>query len=411
MNEKKKFSDNFRNPNGSYHIPTWLIVVGFILNWVLGIALLIARICEDKNNEAGAQGEYVEVPYTEAGENAGQAVRNDADGDSAVPRTKQIYQSAPKNKKKKKNIVNAKFWGILGGITLFCGVSDLPDNIQYLVWCIQNKSGISYAVEDVAGNVMWIAAGLIMLAIMAVMRSNDRKRRKIQAIVGNAENISISEIAEALPASFGKTERLLESCINKGMFGEKAYLDMRSECLVIKGPAPTSKKARQEAEAAAKAEEQAQAAAVQNMDEYEKILKELRDLNDKIPGEEMSAKISRLEELTAKIFQLAKEQPEKLGTMRKFMDYYLPTSLKLLSRYEKLDSQGIEGTNITESKKQIEQTMDTMITAFEKQLDKMFLSESIDISADIAAMQNLMRADGLIENKEFAGIDGIKVEK
>ena len=52
-----------------------------------------------------------------------------------------------------------------------------------------------------------------------------------------------------------------------------------------------------------------------------------------------------------------------------------------------------------------------MITAFEKQLDKMFLSESIDISADIAAMQNLMRADGLIENKEFAGIDGIKVEK
>ncbi len=411
MNEKKKFSDNFRNPNGSYHIPTWLIVVGFILNWVLGIALLIARICEDKNNEAGAQGEYVEVPYTEAGENAGQAVRNDADGDSAVPRTKQIYQSAPKNKKKKKNIVNAGFWGILGGITLFCGVSDLPDNIQYLVWCIQNKSGISYAVEDVAGNVMWIAAGLIMLAIMAVMRSNDRKRRKIQAIVGNAENISISEIAEALPASFGKTERLLESCINKGMFGEKAYLDMRSECLVIKGPAPASKKARQEAEAAARAEEQAQAAAVQNMDEYEKILKELRDLNDKIPGEEMSAKISRLEELTAKIFKLAKEQPEKLGTMRKFMDYYLPTSLKLLSRYEKLDSQGIEGTNITESKKQIEQTMDTMITAFEKQLDKMFLSESIDISADIAAMQNLMRADGLIENKEFAGIDGIKVEK
>ena len=125
----------------------------------------------------------------------------------------------------------------------------------------------------------------------------------------------------------------------------------------------------------------------------------------------MSAKISRLEELTAKIFKLAKEQPEKLGTMRKFMDYYLPTSLKLLSRYEKLDSQGIEGTNISESKKQIEQTMDTMITAFEKQLDKMFLSESIDISADIAAMQNLMRADGLIENKEFAGIDGIKVEK
>ena len=115
----------------------------------------------------------------------------------------------------------------------------------------------------------------------------------------------------------------------------------------------------------------------------------------------MSAKISRMEDLTAKIFQMAKEQPEKLGSMRKFMDYYLPTSLKLLARYEKLDAQGVEGTNISESKRQIEDTMDTMITAFETQLDKLFLSESIDISADIAAMQNLMRADGLMEDEIF----------
>ena len=181
------------------------------------------------------------------------------------------------------------------------------------------------------------------------------------------------------------------------MFGEKAYLDMRSDCLVIRGGAPLSKKARAGAEAAARAAK----AAADNLDEYEKTLKALRELNDRIPGEEMSAKISRMEDLTAKIFQMAKEQPEKLGSMRKFMDYYLPTSLKLLTRYEKLDAQGVEGTNISESKRQIEETMDTMITAFEKQLDKLFLSESIDISADIAAMQNLMRADGLMEDEIF----------
>ena len=164
-----------------------------------------------------------------------------------------------------------------------------------------------------------------------------------------------------------------------------------------RGGAPLSKKARAEAEAAARAAK----AAADNLDEYEKTLKALRELNDRIPGEEMSAKISRMEDLTAKIFQMAKEQPEKLGSMRKFMDYYLPTSLKLLARYEKLDAQGVEGTNISESKRQIEETMDTMITAFEKQLDKLFLSESIDISADIAAMQNLMRADGLMEDEIF----------
>ncbi|MBR5230479.1 MAG: 5-bromo-4-chloroindolyl phosphate hydrolysis family protein [Firmicutes bacterium] len=81
------------------------------------------------------------------------------------------------------------------------------------------------------------------------------------------------------------------------------------------------------------------------------------------------------------------------------MNYYLPTSLKLLRQYEQLDAQGIEGKNISESKRQIEETMDTMVEAFEKQLDSMFAADSMDISADIAAMQNLMRADGLVDNE------------
>ena len=135
------------------------------------------------------------------------------------------------------------------------------------------------------------------------------------------------------------------------------------------------------------------------MDEYERTLKELRELNDRIPGEEMSAKISRMEDLTAKIFKLAKEQPEKLGSMRKFMDYYLPTSLKLLARYEKLDAQGVEGTNISESKRQIEETMDTMITAFEKQLDKLFQDDALDIASDVEVLENMLKKDGLSDGQ------------
>ena len=127
----------------------------------------------------------------------------------------------------------------------------------------------------------------------------------------------------------------------------------------------------------------------------------MRALNDEIADETVSHDIDRIGELTSNIFGIVRAHPERREEVRKFMDYYLPTSLKLLARYEKLDAQGVEGTNISESKRQIEETMDTMVTAFEKQLDKLFLSESIDISADIAAMQNLMRADGLMENEIF----------
>ena len=236
---------------------------------------------------------------------------------------------------------------------------------------------------------------LAMLLGAKRLRTGQQRRNKIAAIVGSSSYIPISEIADALPASRSRTEKYLQQCIDSGIFGEKAYLDMRSDCLVVRGPAPMSKKERESAEAARKAAEEAEGP----LDEYSRILKEIRDINDKIPGEEFSAKIDRLEDLTSKIFKLVQEQPEKQKKLRKFINYYLPTSLKLLHSYEQLDAQGIEGKNISESKQQIEETMDTMISAFEKQLDNLFTSESMDISADIAAMQNLMRADGLIENE------------
>ena len=376
-NNQKNFFDNFKNPNGSYHIPIWLIIIGFIFNWMLGIGLLFAHLCEDKTSTIP----YEDEPYT---------VKQDPPGYSQP--VKRTVTTAPKSKKKKNPA--AVLTG-LGIFTAAVGVLDLPDSVQYLVWCIQNNTGISYGVRDVAENCIWILSGLAMLLGAKRLRTGQQRRNKIAAIVGDASYIPVSEIADALPASRSKTEKYLQQCIDSGMFGEKAYLDMRSDCLVVRGPAPMSKKEQEAAEAARKAAE----AAEDTLDEYGRILKEIRDINDKIPGEEFSAKIDRLEDLTSKIFKLVQEQPEKQKKLRKFINYYLPTSLKLLHSYEQLDAQGIEGKNISESKQQIEETMDTMISAFEKQLDNLFTSESMDISADIAAMQNLMRADGLIENE------------
>lgn len=371
MNQKKKFTDQFRNPNGSYHIPTWLIVLLLIFGgWPIAVCLLIAKICEDKASEDAGEPEIPCEP-----QNSGQVKKTGI------------------NIRKKIN--KQQLWLILGGMLTFFSALQLPDSIQYLVWRIQDGGSLRYPVEDLVQDCLWLICGLIMLLVSAGMRSAEKKRRRVAAIVGDADHISIDEVAEALPVSRGKAEKILQRCIDFGMFGEKAYLDMRSDCLVVRGEAPISKKAKAEAEAA----QAAAKAAADNLDEYERILKELRDLNNLIPSEEMSAKISRLEELTDKIFKIAREEPKNLGSLRKFMDYYLPTSLNLIHRYEKLDAQGVEGMNISESKRKIEDTMGMMVTAFEKQLDKMFLSESIDISADIAAMQNLMRADGLVENE------------
>ena len=136
-------------------------------------------------------------------------------------------------------------------------------------------------------------------------------------------------------------------------------------------------------------------------DQYQAILDALRSVNDAIPDEEMSDKISRLEAVSAKIFDKAKSDPDKLPRMRKFMDYYLPTSLKLLQTYAELDAQGVEGENISESKRRIEQTMDTLVHAFETQLDQLFQEDAMDVSADIDVMENMLRADGLAGDTPF----------
>ena len=160
-----------------------------------------------------------------------------------------------------------------------------------------------------------------------------------------------------------------------------------------KPPEPTPKKAKKP-----KVEK---ANPMPEKDQYQKILDELRRVNDAIPDEEMTDKISRLEAVSAKIFEQAKSDPDKLPQMRKFMDYYLPTSLKLLNTYAELDNQGVEGENISESKHRIELTMDTLVKAFENQLDRLFASDALDVSADIDVMQNMLRADGLTDDAPF----------
>ena len=99
--------------------------------------------------------------------------------------------------------------------------------------------------------------------------------------------------------------------------------------------------------------------------------------------------------MLAKIFGIVRKKPERIGEIRKFMNYYLPTTLKLLDSYAMLEEQGIEGDNITASKKQISQIMDTLIKSFEKQLDQLFSSQALDISSDIEVMENMLAADGL----------------
>ena len=126
---------------------------------------------------------------------------------------------------------------------------------------------------------------------------------------------------------------------------------------------------------------------------------EMKRLDDNIPDETISAQIRRLEEVSGKIFQQVKEDPQKLPQIRKFMDYYLPTTLKLLNAYDRMGGAGVSGENIDSTMEKVEKMMGTIVTAFEKQLDSLFGSDALDISTDISVLETMMAREGLAGEK------------
>ena len=285
---------------------------------------------------------------------------------------------------------------VAGVLLLICALAALPSAIYWLPEALtEGGSYWTWLVEDSMPMLMSLTGGIGCLFGANHIRTTRRMRKKIDNIVGDAKYMYIQDIADAIPCSYEKCCKHLENCIDEGLFGPGAFLDMHRKCLVVKErpPEPTP--------APAPAPKPQKADPMPEADQYQKILDELRRVNDAIPDEEMTDKISRLEAVSAKIFEQARTDPDKLPQMRKFMDYYLPTSLKLLNTYAELDKQGIEGENISESKHRIEQTMDTLVKAFETQLDKLFASDALDVSTDIDVMQNMLRADGLTDDAPF----------
>ena len=130
--------------------------------------------------------------------------------------------------------------------------------------------------------------------------------------------------------------------------------------------------------------------------EGEEYVKFVRQINDVIPDtDEMSNKLYRLENIMNRIFAQVEKDPESADELHKLMNYYLPTTRKLLTAYVELDKQPDVGENIVKTKQEIDSAMDTINEAFENLLDSLFQDMAWDISSDISVMKSMMAQDGL----------------
>lgn len=261
---------------------------------------------------------------------------------------------------------------------------------------------------------------LIICIILAVTGTKSRGRVKrfyeyVRTLNGQAY-ISIKQLA----SSVGKNDKFvvkdLLKMIRSGMFPEgrineeKTYLLLSDEAYDAYEQYERGVRLREQEEQRLKEEMERQ----QRMEAQHPILKEtrllieegkesirqIREANEAISGEVISQKLDRLEVILCKIFEYVESHTDELPETRKFMGYYLPTTLKLVNAYREMDAQPIQGENIQSAKHEIEETLDTINYAFENLLDSFYQDKAMDISTDITVLETMLAQEGLTE-KDF----------
>lgn len=176
--------------------------------------------------------------------------------------------------------------------------------------------------------------------------------------------------------------------LGKIIFPDRGY-EIKEESAAKTEPKAKAEPAKEEAKPTYSPEIQAL------ISERDKAVSEMRRLNDAIKDEKISSQIDHMETVTGKIVDAVVAEPSKQPQIRKFMNYYLPTTLKLLNAYDRMAATGVDGDNITGTKGKIEDMLETICTAFDKQLDSLYGAEALDISTDITVMEQMLAQEGL----------------
>ena len=359
----------------------WIfIAVMFAVAWPVGLILLLMKLSEGGGRKMRQQ--------------AREAWQRTAAG-SAEAKPAQARASAAKNTVRKVTETpnysdkGAKTMKIIGAVVAILGAFFLVQQVDYFE--------LRYAIKwhdwmDLLRQVFYpmgmLAGGVSLLLGSGVIKRRQRRFATYLRTAGQKQAVPLDYLARAADVSRRRVEKDINAMLEKGLWGDEAYIDMGSGMLFRSQDAAS---AYFDAARRAKAEQESP---VQTAPEgYAGILRQIRELNDRIADEALSAKLDRLEQLSGRIFKLVEENEEKRAAASTFLNYYLPTTLKLIENYANFEEAGVSGENLSQAKAKIEKTMDSIVAGFEHQLDALYRTDAMDIASDIQVMETMLRRD------------------
>ena len=368
-------------PKKDSDIGSWIfIAVMFTVAWPIGLILLLNKLSESGNKRknapptAGQSGQRTSQRVTEASPQAEKAR-------SAVEQVTRTPDYTDKG---------AKTMKIIGAVVGILGAFFLVQQVDYFE--------LRYAIKwhdwmDLLRQVFYpmgmMAGGVSLLLGSGAMKRRQRRFATYLRTAGKKPAVPLDYLARAADVSRKRVEKDVNLMLEKGMWGDEAYIDLGSGMLFRSQAAATAyfDKTRQP--------QQTPEPAVppQASEGYAGTLRQIRELNDRIADEALSAKIDRIEQVSGRIFKAIEDTPAKKNAAGTFLNYYLPTTLKLLENYAAFEEAGVSGENLSQAKSRIEATMDSIVAGFEHQLDELYRTDAMDIDSDIRVMETMLRRD------------------
>lgn len=373
----------------------WLLIgIMFLVAWPVGLILLIKKLADNPQklkNAASTTAAHIRAKAEEQKQATAQKAPQQKTG--TVKKVTQTPQPSAKGAKV------MKFIGIalaaLGVVAMMSVVyNDLSYAVNYHAWW--------HFLRELFYPTGLLAGGLALLAGGGIMSRKMRRYAKYLACAGTRDAIPLAHLMKAADVGESKAERDLETMVEKGMWGPDAYLDRGNDMLFRSQDAANAYFAECRASSA---RQTAQSAAVPEAQGDEGTLAAIRRANDRIDDPVLSAKIDRLEAITRQIFKVIQEEPAKKSKASTFLNYYLPTTQKLLDSYADFEEAGVSGQNLDQAKARIQETMDNIIAGFEHQLDELYRDAAMDIDSDIRVMETMLKRDTSTVADDF-GLDG-----
>lgn len=367
----------------------WILIAALFAFglWPIGLIALISKLSDKPKKVNSSRGGM----RTSTSPNANVSSRSKVE--KSVVKTAKKMNRAPKTSDKTSRILS-----IVGAaITCIFGISLVTMLGEVIAY-----GWYSYMMEDLFPMCGFFAGGVAMLVAGQRMKHRSARVARYLAVMGKRSHIAVDELCAVTGKSRKKVEGDLEFMVEKGLLGAGAYLDS--------GRGIFFRSANAFADYANETAKKENVTPKEANEGYAGALRAIRSANDRIADPVLSEKIDHLETVAGKIFREVEQHPEKQQQAATFLNYYLPTTLKLLDSYAKFEEAGIEGENLSRAQERIEETMDALIKGFDKQLDDLYRNEAMDIDSDIRVMENMLRRDTASVEDDF-GLGGAAVQR